>query len=469
MHGRTVAERRIVIIGAGLAGALLATLLARRGWSVDVYEKRGDPRVEGYAGGRSINLALAERGIHALRQAGALDAVMARAVMMRGRMVHDRAGRTELQPYGRDDSEVIWSVSRSGLNIELLGIAEAAGARMHFDCALESVDFEARTADFVDVPAGTTLRIEFRALIGADGAGSCLRAAMRKVTDLGEQTEFLDHSYKELEIPPAPDGAFTLEPHALHIWPRGRYMCIALPNAEGTFTVSLFLPNRADVEAGVPGFDTVRTGGEARVMFAEQFADALPLMPRLEHDYDHNPVGLLGTLYLDRWHLDGRAVLLGDAAHAMVPFHGQGMNCAFEDCIALAEQLDAHSDFNAAFAAFQAERLPNSRAIQAMALENYLEMRDKVADDSYQLQRELELALAERHPDRFMPRYSMVTFQRMPYAVAYQRGQMQRQLLVDLTTGHASLDTLDWSVADAEVHRRLSPLHANAPEHSHAS
>lgn len=453
-----MAERHVTLVGAGLAGALLGTLLARRGWSVDVFEKRGDPRVQGYAGGRSINLALAERGRHALRLAGADEAVMAQAVMMRGRMVHAPDGRTELQRYGRDDSEVIWSVSRGELNIVLLRIAQEAGVRLHFHRALGPVDFDGNEATFVDERDGSTHVHRFASLVGTDGAGSALRAAMRQAVDLGERTEFLGHSYKELEIPPAPDGGFQLEPNALHIWPRGRYMCIALPNDEHTFTVTLFLPNHADPAAGVPGFDTVRTGRDARALFAGHFPDALPLIPEIEHDFEHNPIGLLATLYLDRWHLDGRAVLLGDAAHAMVPFHGQGMNCAFEDCVALAVHLDADADRAAAFAAFQAERLPDSRAIQAMALENYLEMRDRVADDAYVLQRQLEFALAERHPGRFVPRYSMVSFLRVPYAVAFERGQVQRALLAELTQDHRSLATLDWAHVDATVRERLQPL-----------
>lgn len=447
------ADRHITVIGAGLAGALLATLLAQRGWKVDVYEKRGDPRVKGYAGGRSINLALAERGRHALRLASGDDEVMAQAVMMRGRMVHFRDGRTDLQRYGKDDTEVIWSVHRGDLNIVLLDIAEQAGARVHFNRALDSVDFDARVAVFTDDRDGTSHAVGFDALVGADGAGSALRGAMAREEELGERTEFLGHSYKELEIPPSADGGFSIEPNALHIWPRGRYMCIALPNDERTFTVTLFLPNEGD-----PSFETVRTGAEARALFERDFADALPLIPNLEEDFERNPNGLLATLYLDRWHLDERAVLIGDAAHAMVPFHGQGMNCAFEDCVALAEHLDRDPDLATAFAAFQAERLPNARAIQQMALENYLEMRDRVDDDDYLLQRALELRLAERHPDRFMPRYAMVTFQRMPYAVAFERGQLQRQLLVDLTRGHTTLDTLDWNVVDATVRERLTPL-----------
>ena len=450
--------RHLTIIGAGLAGALLATLLARRGWQVDVHEKRSDPRERDLERGRSINLALAERGRHALRQADADDAVMAQAVMMRGRMVHFADGRTDLQRYGRDDSEVIWSVHRGELNQVLLDIAERAGARVHFRQRLDRVDFEGRVAFFSDERDGSQREVQFRTLVGADGAGSVLRGAMAAETGTEGRTDFLDHSYKELEIPPAADGSFRMEANALHIWPRGRYMCIALPNDESTFTVTLFLPNQADPDVGVPGFDTVRTGGDARALFDREFPDASRLIPDLERDFDQNPTGVLGTLYLDHWHLDDRAVLVGDAAHAMVPFHGQGMNCAFEDCVALAEHLDKTADRATAFAAFQAERLPNARAIQHMALENYLEMRDRVDDDDYLLQRELERRLAERHPDRFVPRYAMVTFRHLPYAVALQRGNLQRELLAELTLGHDRLDTLDWAIVDAAITARLPPL-----------
>ncbi len=458
----TAQGKHITIIGAGLAGALLGTLLAQRGWQVDVYEKRGDPRLRGYEGGRSINLALAERGRHGLRLAGALDAVMAQAVMMRGRMVHPLDGPVNLQRYGRDDSEVIWSVHRGELNVVLLDIAERAGVRLHFDRRLDGVDFAARSARFANDRDGSAETVPFVSLVGADGAGSALRAAIKPHAELGERTEFLGHSYKELEIPPAEDGGFRIEPNALHIWPRGRYMCIALPNDERTFTVTVFLPNADDPEKGGPSFASVRTGADARALFARDFPDVLPLIPRLEHDWEHNPTGVLATLYLDRWFLDERAVLLGDAAHAMVPFHGQGMNCAFEDCVALAEHLDRTTDRAQAFADFQAERLPNSRAIQRMALENYLEMRDRVDDPDYLLQRALELKLAERHPDRFMPRYSMVTFRRLPYALAFERGQIQRRLLAELTAGHDSLDTLDWNAVDAAVRGALPPLPVEA-------
>jgi len=442
------------LIGAGLAGSLLAILLARQGWRITVYERRGDPRIADYESGRSINLALAERGRNALRQAGVEEAVMAKAVMMRGRMVHPRNGASELQRYGRDDSEVIWSVHRAELNVTLLQLAEEAGARFHFHRRLHTVDFDAGYARFIDDRDDSPHDIHFDTpLIGADGAGSALRAAMNRKSPLGERTEFLDHSYKELEIPPHGDGSFQIEPNALHIWPRGRYMCIALPNDEGTFTVTLFLPNE-----GEPSFANVRSGAEAQALFQRDFADAVPLIPDLRRDWEQHPPGLLGTLYLDRWHLDGKAVLIGDAAHAMVPFHGQGMNCAFEDCVFLADALAANTDTAQAFALFEGERKPNAAAIQQMALENYIEMRDQVADPAFLLQRELEQALQARWPTRFVPHYTMVTFLHTPYAVALERTRIQQRILADATTGHTTLEQMDWAALERIVHARLPVL-----------
>jgi len=445
--------RSLTLIGAGLAGSLLAILLSQRGWRITVYERRGDPRIKGYESGRSINLALAERGRHALRAAGAEAAVMAQAVMMRGRMVHPLDAPPQLQRYGRDDSEVIWSIHRADLNITLLELAERAGARIHFHRRLHTVDFEARYARFIDDRDDQPHDIHFDSLVGTDGAGSALRAAMNRKSPLGERIEFLDHSYKELEIPPAADGGFRIEGNALHIWPRGRYMCIALPNAGGTFTVTLFLPNE-----GRPSFASVNTGAEARALFAKDFPDALPLIPHLQQDWEAHPPGLLGTLYLDRWHLGGRAVVLGDAAHAMVPFHGQGMNCAFEDCVALADALDAHPDLAAAYAAFQAGRQQDAAAIQQMALENYLEMRDRVDDANFLLQRQLEQALQARWPTRFVPHYTMVTFLRTPYAIALARSAVQRTILVEATRGRHDLSAIDWTALERIVHERLPVL-----------
>lgn len=462
-------HRTLTLIGAGLAGSLLAILLSQRGWKVTLYERRGDPRIKGYESGRSINLALAERGRHALRAAGIEDTVMAQAVMMRGRMIHGLDGSQQLQRYGRDDSEVIWSVHRAGLNIALLEAAERAGARIHFHRRLHTVDFDAGTARLIDDRDDQPEDIRFSTLIGSDGAGSALRAEMVRRGGFSEGTEFLDHSYKELTIPPGPDGGFLIEPNALHIWPRGRYMCIALPNDEGTFTVTLFLPNHPAPDNDDPSFASVRSGAQVRALFARDFPDALALIPDLERDWERHPPGLLGTLSLDRWHLDGRAVLLGDAAHAMVPFHGQGMNCAFEDCVALADALDRHVPpsvapgqtrraLERAFAAFEAERKPNAAAIQTMALDNYIEMRDLVDDPDFLLQRELERALQQRHPRRFVPHYTMVTFMRMPYALALERSRIQHAILADATQGRHDLSGIDWEALAQTVHRQLPEL-----------
>ena len=446
-------HRSLSIIGAGLAGSLLAILLSRQGWRITLYERRGDPRISDYESGRSINLALAERGRNALRQAGVEDAVMAKAVMMRGRMVHPRQGEPQLQRYGRDDSEVIWSIHRKDLNTTLLQLAEDAGAQVHFHRRLHTVDFDAGYARFIDDRDDHPHDIRFDTLIGADGAGSALRAAMDRKHPLDERTEFLDHSYKELEIPPTDDGGFRIEANALHIWPRGNYMCIALPNDEGTFTVTLFLPNE-----GNPSFATTNSGAEAEALFARDFPDALALIPNLRRDWEEHPPGLLGTLHLRQWHLQGRAVLLGDAAHAMVPFHGQGMNCAFEDCVALARHLLEQDSLAQAFAAFEAERKPNAEAIQQMALENYLEMRDRVADPAFLLQRELEQQLQARWPTRFVPHYTMVTFLHTPYAVALERTELQRRILEAATAGHDSLEHIDWAALERVVHAQLTEL-----------
>jgi len=464
---------KITLIGAGLVGALLATLLAQRGFSVEVFERRPDPRKAGFLGGRSINLALAERGWHGLRVAGLQQRMQPIAVMMRGRMVHHRDGHTELLRYGRNDSEVIWSVNRGTLNMTLLDAAEAAGAVIHFDQRLASVDWNKSTLQLCD-EVGATREHAASLLVGADGAGSALRAAMAQRIDLGERFEPLDHGYKELEIPKLAElpratltpalsrqrergELFAMEPNALHIWPRGNYMCIALPNAEGSFTVTLFLPNHA--KPGAPSFASLDSPQAVRDFFERDFADAVPLMPDYEKDFAANPTGLLGTLYLDRWHIDGRALLVGDAAHAIVPFHGQGMNCGFEDAVELAELMDhAASDTSAVFAEFQRRRKPNADAIAAMALENYVEMRDSVADARFLLMRALERALAERHPDRFVPRYWMVTFSRLPYATAFARGEIQACILRELTAGKTTLDDIDLAHADALIGARLPPL-----------
>ena len=463
-----MAQQPITLIGGGLVGALLAQQLAQRGFAVEVFEKRSDPRHAGFLGGRSINLALAERGLQALRSAGLAEDVLQRAVMMRGRMVHDRDGRSGLQRYGVDDSEVIWSVSRGALNMLLLDAAEAAGVTFHFGQALVAADFDQRLIRLTD-GVGVEREQPVGLLIGADGAGSALRAAINAHTPLGERIESLGHGYKELEIPPAQELAaalqhvgggrdqYALEPHALHIWPRGRYMCIALPNTEGSFTVTLFLP----AQGAAPSFATLPDSTAAAAFFSEQFPGLLSLLPGFAEDFDHNPVGTLSTLYLDRWHLDGRALLVGDAAHAIVPFHGQGMNCGFEDTVVLANLLaEAPDDSAEVFAEFQRVRQPNADAIAQMALENYIEMRDSVADPHYLAKRELGAMLAAQIPGHYMARYRLVTFTHVPYAYALERGRAQDALLEQLLAGGRQVTDIDLAAAMQLFQSSLPPLPA---------
>lgn len=443
-------EAPIVVAGGGLAGALIALLLARRGQRVTVLERRPDPRVAGYSGGRSINLALAERGLHALRRAGLEQALLQNAVMMRGRMVHEIGEAPYLQRYGKDDGEVIWSVNRGRLNQILIEAATAAGADLRFDQRVEHVDFDARAITAVDEKHGTSETFAFDRLIGADGAGSAVRRAMATVIDLGERFEPLGHGYKELEIPPAADGGFRIEPNALHIWPRGGYMLIALPNVERSFTVTLFLPNEGD-----PGFDRLETPEAVQAFFDRDFASAVAEMPGWLADFFNNPTGMLGTLRLKRWHLGETAVLIGDAAHAIVPFHGQGMNCAFEDCVALDDLMQAEA---APFARFEAIRRPNAEAIADMAIENYVEMRDQVADERFQRLKQLERRLADAFPERFVPRYTMVSFRRVDYAVAQARGRTQLALMQEWLDRWGSPEAVPLDEVGPVIAATLSPL-----------
>lgn len=453
----------IAIVGAGLVGSLLALRLTQLGFDIDLFERRPDPRKAGFLGGRSINLALSERGLRPLREAGLANTVLKDCVMMRGRMIHDLEGRTELQRYGIDDSEVNWSVSRGRLNLALLDAAEAAGARLHFGQTLKNARFaSAVSLEF----AGSDEQMrqhECRHVLGCDGAGSALRHAMHAVKPLGERVEPLQHGYKELEIPAASDcsngpfeSRFRMEPYALHIWPRGGYMCIALPNREGNYTVTLFLPL-----LGEPGFSTLAEHGAARALFEREFADAVALMPDFDALFRDNPIGELATLYLDQWQLRHQALLLGDASHAIVPFHGQGMNAGFEDVDLVAPLLaENRNDPGAVIEAFGALRKPDADAIAQMALENYIEMRDSVADPHYLLKRELAAELVRRCPEHFMPRYRMVTFTHLPYRECLERGRQQSALMEQVLAGRSNLDEFDLNAAANRAREELTPLPA---------
>ena len=407
------------VVGAGPAGSLLAIYLARQGHEVVVYEGRPDLRRVDIDAGRSINLALATRGIVPLIDVGVIDQVDAITIPMRGRMVHAAdEPLPELQPYGSQPHEVIHSVSRTDLNAILLDAAEATGrVRFEFETRLHSVELEDSLLVFED-----GRREAFDVVFGADGAGSKVRAALEASGRGFFDVEPLDHSYKELTLPPAVDGGFLIDPNALHIWPRGQFMLIALANPEGDFTVTLFAPTTT--------FEALRDPAAVDAFFAEHFSSFATMVPDLADQFFTNPTGALATLRGTGWSHEGRAVVVGDAAHAIVPFHGQGMNAAMESVRALDRHLRASpDDLAAAFAAYEVERKPDADAIAAMALDNYVEMRAGVVDPDYVAQRTLALELEQRHPTRLSPRYNMVMFSTMPYAEAQARAQRQAELI----------------------------------------
>jgi kynurenine 3-monooxygenase len=404
------------VIGAGLSGSLLAILLARRGYRVTVYERRPDPRAVSQDGGRSINLALAARGIRGLELASVLERVMPLAIPMRGRMVHEHGGSAELQAYGVRPEEVIYSVSRADLNRALIQAAsELPHVEFRFGMLCLGLAHGRDVLEFREEGTGRIHHCASQPTIAADGAGSAVRDSLvaREVAVVREEP--LDHDYKELTIP-ARDGGYALDPNALHIWPRGGFMLIALPNRDFTFTATLFL-----ARSGANSFEQLRTPAAVEEFFQREFPGARALMPDLPREFFEHPQGSLGTVYTRGWHLDGQVLLLGDAAHAIVPFHGQGMNCAFEDCAELMRLMDQHGHWAGLFQAFESERRPNTDAIAQMALENYVEMRATVLDESYRARKKAAEALQLRDPG-FIPRYSMVMFHpEIPYLQALER------------------------------------------------
>ena len=449
---------RVTIVGAGLAGTLASVFLARRGLAVTLYERHPDLRSVELPAGRSINLALANRGLKPLRLAGLESRVRPLLTAMRGRMIHHVDGALDFQPYGQRPDEVIWSVSRPGLNATLLDAAEAAGVKLRFGRRCVGADFDADRLEFAD-PRGRTAFVPMAPCIAADGAGSVVRKAMMRRSGYRSSEDMLSHGYRELSIPADPAGMHRMERNALHIWPRGGYMLIALPNRDGSFTVTLFLPL-----VGAPSFASLSDAAAVRRLFESQFPDAAALMPGYEEELLAHPVGELGTVRCRPWHVDGRALLLGDAAHAIVPFHGQGMNCAFEDCLELDGCLQAaRGEWGAAFERFFARRQPNAEAIADMALENYVEMRDAVRDPRFRLKQAVAFELERRFPARFVRRYSLVMFRDdVSYAEAQRRGQAQEQLLDKLTEGVDDPARVDYAAAGRLVHERLEPLGAGA-------
>ena len=419
------------IAGAGLAGALLAVLLGRRGIAVNLIERRPDPRTHPAEAGRSINLALAARGIRALEQAGLMRQVRPLLLPMRGRMIHEPHATTapHLLPYGQRDEEVIFSVGRAALNRVLIEAA-AALPQVQLRFATTCIGVQVASGELqVSDRGGTASRLAAAATIAADGAGSALRAVLAGTGQMSVREEPLEHGYKELHIA-ARDGGYALEPAALHVWPRHGFMLIALPNPDRSFTATLFLAHH-----GRPGFDSLRSDRAVEEFFAREFASAAPLIPDLPRQFREHPQGSLGTIHAAPWAC-GRVLLVGDAAHAIVPFHGQGMNAAFEDCVLLDAMLEGATgepDWPALFARFDEARRADAEAIAEMALENYAEMRSSVLDERFLRHKAWALQLERLHPGRFIPRYAMVMFHpQIPYAQAQRRGVLQQGILDQL-------------------------------------
>ena len=438
-------KKKITLIGAGPTGALLAIFLAKRGFHVELFERRPDMRTGMVSGGRSINLALSVRGLHALHEAGLFEHIMKIAVPMKGRMMHALNGDLTFQRYGKDDSEVIFAVLRSSLNEMLLNAAEQhESVRLHFNQRCIGIDLKTGTLELRDEAKGVNYTHPTQIVIGTDGSASAIRMEMLKTGRFNFSQQYLAHGYKELLIPPSPGGAYQMEKHALHIWPRQTYMLIALPNVDGSFAGIFFFQHE-----GEPSFASLAHEAQVLQFFQQQFSDVVPLMPDLCETYFTNPTGAMVTIKCDPWRIEDRVLLMGDAAHAIVPFFGQGVNCCFEDCTYFNQCLEQHGDnWGAIFAEFERLRKPNTDAIAELALENFIEMRDHVADPKFLLKKKVERALEEKFPEWFTPKYSLVTFRRGPYAEALAKGQAQDRILATLCASLERVEDLNWENAE---------------------
>jgi kynurenine 3-monooxygenase len=439
----------IIIVGGGLSGSLLAILLAKRGFDVHVYERRPDMRVENIGGGRSINLALSARGIHALKQVGLDQAVLAGAVAMKGRMTHDPAGNTNFQPYGKNEYEYINSISRSGLNIILMNEAEKyPNVRFHFSQRCTGMDWQTGEVTFHDEKTQHTYTVTGATVFGTDGSASAIRQSLRSITDFQYEYAPLGHGYKELTIFPDENNGFRMDGQSLHIWPRKSFMLIALPNLDRTFTCTLFYP-----ESGAESFEQLTTPDAVNAFFQTYFPDIIPLIPDLTDQFLSNPLGHLGTVKCFPWTYGGKALLVGDAAHAVVPFYGQGMNCSFEDCIAVDQCIERFgTNWEKVFSEYQNLRKANTDAIADMALENFIEMRDHTANPTFIRKRHLELRLETMFPDRFISKYGMVTFRHdIPYALAKNKGNLQDEFLMNICSEENQVENLSLDQLMAEL------------------
>ncbi|HMI68021.1 MAG TPA: NAD(P)/FAD-dependent oxidoreductase [Cyclobacteriaceae bacterium] len=419
--------KKITIVGAGLVGSLLSIYLAKRGYDVSVFESRYDMRTHMFGGGRSINLALSTRGIRSLEEVGLAMHMKEHAMPMNGRMMHNIRGHLTFQPYG-EQGQYINSISRTGLNIALIDEAEKQGVEFQFEHRCLNADLAKTELTFQFF--GSTMRHQSDAIIGADGMFSAVRNAFKLVEPFDYSENYVEHGYKELRIPPVAGGGFPMEKNALHIWPRESFMLIALPNPDTTFTCTLFLPFKGD-----PSFAQLQTPEQIQAFFEKLFPDAASLMPTLIEDFRDNPTSSLVTIRCYPW-VKKNVLLMGDAAHGIVPFYGQGMNAGFEDCRIFNRLLDQFDDdWELACTEFQRLRKPDADAIAQLALDNFVEMRDLVGTADFLLRKQIEARLHELYPNRWIPLYSMVTFhEQVRYSEAYETGQKQKKIMDQVMT-----------------------------------
>ena len=446
-----MSELKTCIVGAGLCGSMLAIRLAQRGISVKMFEKRVDLRKHEISAGRSINLALSDRGLKALEMIGVTERIKPLCIPMNGRLIHDKAGNTSFLPYSGRSGEYINSISRGGLNAVLLDYAEEIGGiEISFEQDCLGVDYKARMVKFKD-KSGNITEEKPDAIFGTDGAGSAVRRSMMKHSNellFNFSQHYLEHGYKELSIPPDKNGNHKIEKNALHIWPRGSFMVIALPNMDGSFTVTMFHPFD-----GPQGFHDLDTPEKARKLFEEQFPDILPLMPDFDTEFFDNPTSSLGTVKCYPWNAYDFSMLMGDAAHAIVPFYGQGMNASFEDVCVLDQLLqEGLQPGKELFHKFQLIRKKDTDAIADLAIDNFYEMRDHVANPVFIKKRSLETRLEQSNPDYFS-KYSMVTFNEdMPYSEAMRRGRLQDEYLLSICSNDDHMKMSDEEILSGLKH-----------------
>ena len=424
-------KKEITIIGAGLVGSLLSIYLAKRGYKVTMYERRPDMRKASISAGKSINLALSDRGIKALEEVGIMDEIKKIAIPMHGRQMHIADRNTPYLAYGQE-GQFINSVSRGDLNKRLMDLAEAHGVVIHFNKKCNSIDWNNNSITFEDTETNDISLVHFELAFGSDGAYAASRHTHQMQHDRFQYSQYyIDFGYKELTIPPGENGEFLLDKHALHIWPRGNYMLIALPNTDASFTCTLFFPFEGRVS-----FKALDSKEKVREFFDKTFTDASRLMPTLEEDFFQNPTSSLVTVKCFPWVRDDKFALIGDAAHAIVPFFGQGMNCGFEDCSVLNSLVDKHEDnWELILQEYQYLRKPDADAIAELALNNFIEMRDKVADPKFLLQKKIEARFTAKYPDKWLPAYSQVTFSpHIRYSQALINGSRQEAIMQQVMT-----------------------------------